>query len=143
MNKISPIQTTDLLTEDNDYIYFVDWLSTARWSDKIELKDIPKAKTLLKKVESVLTSVSKEEAIRIYRTVFSSHAANYKPHKEEVARRLWITFFSKYPKWVHKAVFEKFIHDIDFPSMKAYKNLIRENTLYYQITKLLILKDKI
>ena len=95
MNKISPIQTTDLLTEDNDYIYFVDWLSTARWSDKIDLKDIPKAKTLLKKVESVLTSVSKEEAIRIYRTVFSSHAANYKPHKEEVARRLWITFFSK------------------------------------------------
>lgn len=143
MNKISPIQTTDLLTEDNDYIYFVDWLSTARWSDKIDLKDIPKAKTLLKKVESVLTSVSKEEAIRIYRTVFSSHAANYKPHKEEVARRLWITFFSKYPKWVHKIVFEKFIHDIDFPSMKAYKNLIRENTLYYQITKLLILKDKI
>ena len=143
MNKISTIQTADLLTKDNNYIYFVNWISTSRWLDKLDLKDIPKAKTLLKKVDTVLTSVSKEEAIRIYRTLFSSHAPNFKPHKEKVARLLWITFLGKYPKWVHKIVFEKFIHDVDFPSMKSYKNLIRENTLYYQITKLLILKDKI
>ena len=143
MNKISPIQTADLLTKDNNYIYFVNWISTSRWLDKLDLKDIPKAKTLLKKVDTVLTSVSKEEAIRIYRTLFSSHAPNFKPHKEKVARLLWITFLGKYPKWVHKAVFEKFMQDIAFPSMNAYKRLIRENTLYYQITKLLILKDKI
>ena len=143
MNKISPIQTADLLTKDIHYIYFSNWVNTARWLDKLDLEDKPKAKTLLKKVDIILTPVSKEEAIRIYRTIFSAHAANYKAHKEEIARRVWITFLGKYPKWVHKAVFEKFMQDIDFPSMKEYKNLIRENTLYYQITKLLILKDKI
>ena len=143
MNKISPIQTAELLSKDNNYIYFSSWVNTSRWLDKLDLEDKPKARTLLKKVDVILTPVSKEEAIRIYRTIFSAHAANYKAHKEEIARRVWITFLGKYPKWVHKTVFEKFIHDIDFPSMKEYKNLIRENTLYYQITKLLILKDKI
>jgi hypothetical protein len=143
MNKISPIQTAELLSKDNNYIYFSSWVNTSRWLDKLDLEDKPKARTLLKKVDIILTPVSKEEAIRIYRTIFSAHAANYKAHKEEIARRVWITFLGKYPKWVHKAVFEKFMQDIDFPSMKEYKNLIRENTLYYQITKLLILKDKI
>ena len=143
MNKISPIQTADLLTKDNNYIYFVNWISTSRWLDKLDLKDIPKAKTLLKKIDVILTPVSKEEAIRIYRTVWSGHAANFKAHSDEIARQVWITFLGKYPKWVHKAVFEKFMQDIAFPSMNAYKRLIRENTLYYQITKLLILKDKI
>ena len=143
MNKISPIQTADLLTKDNNYIYFVNWISTSRWLDKLDLKDIPKAKTLLKKVDGILTPVSKADAIRIYRTVFSGHAANFKAHSDEIARQVWITFLGKYPKWVHKAVFEKFMQDIAFPSMNAYKRLIRENTLYYQITKLLILKDKI
>ena len=143
MNKISPIQTADLLTKDNNYIYFVNWISTSSWLDKLDLKDIPKAKTLLKKVDVILTPVSKEEAIRIYRTVWSGHAANFKAHSDEIARQVWITFLGKYPKWVHKAVFEKFMQDIAFPSMNAYKRLIRENTLYYQITKLLILKDKI
>lgn len=143
MNKISPIQTADLLSKDIHFIYFSSWVNTSRWLDKLDLEDVPKARTLLKKVDVILTPVSKEEAIRIYRTIFSAHAANYKAHKEEIARRVWITFLGKYPKWVHKAVFEKFMQDIDFPSMKEYKNLIRENTLYYQITKLLILKDKI
>ena len=39
MNKISPIQTADLLTKDIHYIYFSSWVNTSRWLDKLDLEE--------------------------------------------------------------------------------------------------------
>ena len=139
MVNLVPIKDNPIsvVIKDDWFHYFLTWLNSERWNEKIKNPvDKRNAIILVEKVEKALVKCNYEYAIKVYKVIFSGHGPNWKLHQEDSAKALWINTIENYPEWVHHKVIQPFIQETDFPTIKAYRDMVLKKTDYGILNRL-------